>query len=328
VVTENGSAPREIERQLPGLETRAAEKERERGDWLEQTLGGQGGYFRDRQIPDRELEQAARSLVGGKALERAARELERSQERHTRAERELDAHRFETGYRRGLEWAFHALSDLNREKRLSIRERQAALELDSARERHRELDLWLQEPAQQRLIGERVQGLRQHDRGLLHDLQRERDVLVRGRELQLELTRCPGQERELKLEVHSLEIRELLRDESLQRTVGTMRELRLSREHELARGREIERRGIRPLREFQRDPQYGRDRNAADSAWARHAAEKGLAMEHIRDELLKEHQRTRQPGHLRELERITQLAEREVKRARGRERDRGIGWSR
>jgi Ti-type conjugative transfer relaxase TraA len=319
---------REIERQLPGLETRAAEKERERGDWLEQTLGGQGGYFRDRQIPDRELEQAARSLVGGKALERAARELERSQERHTRAERELDAHRFETGYRRGLEWAFHALSDLNREKRLSIRERQAALELDSARERHRELDLWLQEPAQQRLIGERVQGLRQHDRGLLHDLQRERDVLVRGRELQLELTRCPGQERELKLEVHSLEIRELLRDESLQRTVGTMRELRLSREHELARGREIERRGIRPLREFQRDPQYGRDRNAADSAWARHAAEKGLAMEHIRDELLKEHQRTRQPGHLRELERITQLAEREVKRARGRERDRGIGWSR
>ena len=34
-----------------------------------------------------------------------------------------------------------------------------------------------------------------------------------------------------------------------------MRELRLVREQELARGREIERRGITPLREYRRDPQ-------------------------------------------------------------------------
>ena len=78
------------------------------------------------------------AMVGGVALERAGRELERTQERHARAERELDDHRLETGYRRGLEWAFHALGDLNREKRLSIQERQAALELDAARGRYRE----------------------------------------------------------------------------------------------------------------------------------------------------------------------------------------------
>jgi len=136
--------------------------------------------------------------------------------------------------------------------------------------------------------------------------------LSRGRELQLELSRCPEPERELKLKGRSFDVRELLRDETLQRTVGTMRELRLAREHELARGHEIERRGIGPLREFQRNPQYGRDREAADAAWARHAAEKGLAMEQIRDELLKERQQVRQPGHERELERITRLAERQA----------------
>ncbi len=319
---------RELERQLPDLEVRVVARERERGDWLEQTLGGQGGHFRDREIPERELKQAARGMVGGVMLERARRDLEQSQERHARAERELDAHRFETGYRRGLEWAFHALGDLNREKRLSTRERQAALELDAARGRHREIDLWLEEPAQQRLIGERLLELRQHDRELLGDLQRERGELVRGREMQLELARCPEQERELTREGRGLEVRELLRDDGLRREIGTLRELRLAREHELARGREIERREITPLEEYRRGPRFGHDRDAADSGWARQAAEKGLGMEHIRDELLKEHQRARQPEHGRELERITRLAEREVQRALGLERDRGLGWSR
>ena len=68
-------------------------------------------------------------------------------------------------------------------------------------------------------------------------------------------------------------------------------------------GREIERRGITPLREFQRDPRYGRDRDTADDAWARHAAEKGLGVEHIRDELLKGPPRTRaNAGREREIE--------------------------
>lgn len=90
----------------------------------------------------------------------------------------------------------------------------------------------------------------------------------------------------------------------------------------------IERRGITPLREVRRDPRYGRDRDAADEAWARHAAEKGLGVEHIRDELLKGRRYARQLGREREIEQVAQLAEREVKRARGIKRDRGYGWSR
>ena len=39
-------------------------------------------------------------------------------------------------------------------------------------------------------------------------------------------------------------------------------------------------------------------------------------------------QPARQQAQEREMERLTELAEREVKRARGRERDRGFGWSR
>ena len=170
--------------------------------------------------------------------------------------------------------------------------------------------------------------MRQHDQQLLRELQRERGEREQVREMRQELTRCPEQERELELNGRSLEFRELQRDAGLQRDLGTMREQRLAREHELARGREIERRGITPLREFQRDPQYGRDRDRADDAWARHAAEKGLGMEQIRDELVKDRQRSRQLVQERELERLAQLAEREVKRARGLERDRGIGWSR
>ena len=319
---------RELERQLPEFDRRVAEKERERNDWLERSLGEQGGHFRDWAIPERELQQAARELIGGVALERAERELTHARERHAEAERELSHHRWETSYRRGLERVVHALGDLNREKQLATRERQAALELDQARERCASVERWLEEPAQRNLIGERAGELRQHDQQLLRELQRERGEREQVREMRQELTRCPQQERALELSGRSLEFRELQRDAGLQRDLGQMREQRLAREQELARGREIERRGITPLREFQRDPQYGRDRDRADNAWARHAAEKGLGMEQIRDELVKDRQRSYQLVQERELERLAQLAEREVKRARGLERDRGIGWSR
>ena len=318
---------RELERQLPEFDLRVAEKERERSEWLGRSLGEQGGHFRDWAIPERELHEAARALVGGAALGRAKREFEQTREQYAEAERQLDNHRFEASYRRGLEWAIHAIGDLNREKQLSTRERQAALELDLARECCESLERWLEEPAQRNLIGERAGDLRQRDQQLLRELQRERGERDQVREMRQELARCPEQERELELSGRSLEFRELQRDTGLQREIGTMREQRVAREQELARGREIERRRITPLREFQRDPQYGRDRDRAD-AWARHAAEKGLGMEQIRDELVKDRQRSQQRVQERELERLARLAEREVKRARGLERDRGLGWSR
>lgn len=318
---------RELERQLPGLEAQVAGKERERHEWLERSFGEQGlRLYHDREIPERELAQGARAAIGGVALERAEREFELAQERHMRAEREIEYHRMEAGYRRGLEWAFHAISELNRDRRLRIHERQAALELESARGRYEQIERWLKEPAQQRLIGERAGELRQRDRQLLREVQQERRELGQVREMHHELAHYPGQERELKLRGRSLETRELIRDEGLRREIGSMREQRLARERELARGLELERRGITPLREFRRDPSYGRDRAAADEAWARHAAEKGLGVEHIRDELLKGRRYSRQLS--RELEQVTRLAEREVKRARGIERDRGLGWSR
>jgi Ti-type conjugative transfer relaxase TraA len=319
---------RELDRQLPGLEAGVANKERERSAWLEQSFGEQGRDFQDREISGRELHQAARAMVGGVALERAERELQRAQVQHARAELELDNHRLEAGYRRGLEWAFHALSDLNRDKRLSTRERQAALELESARGRCEQLERWLKEPAQQRVIGERVGELHQRDQRGLRELLQERNELGQVREMRHELAQCPQQQRELKLHGRTLEARELIHDEGLKREIGAMRERRLVRERELARGVEIERRGIAPLREFRRDPRYGRDRDGADEAWARHAAEKGLGVEHIRDELLKGRRHSRELDRERDLEQVSRLADREVKRARGIERDRGYGWSR
>jgi hypothetical protein len=143
-----------------------------------------------------------------------------------------------------------------------------------------------------------------------------------------ELAQCPEQKRELTLKGHGLEARELIRDDGLKHEIGAMREQRLIRERELERRHEIERRGITPLREYRRDQRYGRDRDAADQAWARHAAEKGLDVEHIRDELLKGRGRERQQDRQRDIELATRLAEREVKRARGIEHDRGYGWSR
>ena len=314
---------RELERQLPALETRAAKVEREREGWLERTLGVQGGQFHDREVPERELYQAARAMVGGVALERAREELERAQTRHAEAVRELDQHRFQTSYRRGLERAFHAIGDLNRDERLSVRERQAALELDAVRERHQRLERWLEEPAQQSRIGGRAGEWRQRDRQLLRDLQQERGELNRVREMRLELERCPEQQRELRLEGRNLEGR----DRGLQREIDGMREHRVLGERELARGQEIERLGIRPLSEYRRAP-AGRDREQADEAWARHAAQRGLSVEHIRDELLKGRSQVRAHQRELELERITRLAEREVSRARGIDRDRGFGWSR
>jgi Ti-type conjugative transfer relaxase TraA len=76
---------RELERQLPEFDRRVAEKERERNDWLERSLGEQGSHFRDWAIPERELHQAARELIGGLALERAERELTQACERHAEA---------------------------------------------------------------------------------------------------------------------------------------------------------------------------------------------------------------------------------------------------
>ena len=115
----------------------------------------------------------------------------------------------------------HALGDLNREKRLATRERQAALELDLARERCASLERWLGEPAQQDLIHTRAGELRQRDQQLLREVQRERGERNQVREMRQELARCPEQERELKLEVRSLEFRELQRDAGLQRELGT-----------------------------------------------------------------------------------------------------------
>ena len=285
-----------------------------------------GNVIHDMEIPEHELHKTARAMVGGMALERAERELEQAKQQHYRAERELDHHRIEAGYRRGLERAFYAFTDLNREKRLNTHERQTALELESARGRQQQIERWLEEPAQQRLIAERVGELRQRDQQLVRDQRQERSGLGQVREMRQELAHCPEQKRELTLKCRSLEVRELVSDESLKRAIGEMREHRLVRENQRERGLEIERRGITPLREYRSNPRYGRDRQAADEAWARHAAEKGLRVEHIRDELLKGRQRSHQHDH--EREQVSRLAEREVKRARGIEQDRGYGWSR
>jgi Ti-type conjugative transfer relaxase TraA len=318
---------RELERQLPALEIKAAEKAWERSEWLEHNLGEHGRRsFHDRDIPEHELFKAARVMVGGTALERAERELEQARQQHDRAERELQNHRYEAGYRRGLERALYAFSDLHREKRLSTGERQTALELEAARGRHQQIERWLEEPAQQRLITERVGELRQRDRQLVGELHQERSELSQVREMRHELAQCPEQQRELTLNGRRLEVREVLRDESLKRELGEMRERRRVREHEHERELEIHRRGITPLREYWNDPRYGHDRQAADEAWARHAAQKGLGVEHIRDELLKGRQHLHQ--HDRELEQVSRLAEREVKQARGIEHNRGYGWSR
>src|SRR5712691_6644364 len=89
-----------------------------------------GNVIHDMEIPEHELHKTARAMVGGMALEHAERELEQAKQQHYRAERELDHHRIEAGYRRGLERAFYAFTDLNREKRLNTHERQTALELE------------------------------------------------------------------------------------------------------------------------------------------------------------------------------------------------------
>lgn len=317
---------RELDRQLPALEGRAAQAERERGRWLERTLGAVGGQFREREASERELYQAAREAVGGAALVRARQEFARAQTRHAEAARELDHQRLRSGARRGLERAWRALGDLNRDKRLSGRERQAALELEAAREHRERLERRLEEPAQQRLINERAGEWRRRDRELLRDLQRERGELQLAREMRLELERCPEQQRALTLAGRSLKARELARDPGLQRAIESMRERRTLRERDFARRQEIERLGIRPLDEYRRDPVYGRERERAEEAWVRHAAQRGLGVEHIRDELLIGRSHGRPRARELELERIARLAEREVKRARG--LDRGFGWSR
>jgi Ti-type conjugative transfer relaxase TraA len=321
---------RELERQLPALEIKAAEKERERSEWLEQNLGEHGRQlFHDREIPEHELYQVARAMIGGPALDRAERELEQTRRQHDRAEIELQNHRYEAGYRQGfIEWALHALGDLNRDKRLSAREREAALELEAAQGRQQQIDHWLGEPAQQRLIAERVGELRRHDQELVRELRQERSVLNQVRAMQQELALCPEQQRELTLKTRSLEAGELVGDESLKRDIGAMRESRLLSEHERARQLEMERRGITPLREYRSNPRYGHDRQMTDEAWARHAAEKGLGVKHIRDELLTGQRRSQQYDYARELERVSRLAEREVQRVRGLGHGRGFGWGR
>ena len=315
----------ELERQLPEFEAKAAEREQERTRWLEQVLPGREDLFRDQEIPEHELYQVARTMVGGVTLERAERELEQAKDQHHLAERELNNHRAQVEYRQGLERAFHVLSDLKREKRLSNHKRQAELELQAACGRYEQLERWLNEPGQQRRIIERVGELRQRDQQLMHKVRDTRNELSQLREMRHELAHCPEQRRQLKLTGRSLEAREVMRDDGLKREIGAMREQRQLRERELERRHEIERRGITPLREFRRDQRHGRDRNAADAAWARHAAEKGLGVEHIRDELLEDRGQTRQQDRQRAIER---LAAREVKRAHEIGRDRGYGWSR
>ena len=321
---------RELERQLPALETKAADKGRERSEWLEQNVGKHGcQLFHGREIPEHELYKTARIMIGGTALERAERELEEAGQKHDPAERELENYRSEAGYHRGLvERVWHAFSNFPHERELSSQERQTALELEAAQGRQQQIDRWLREPAQQRLIAERVGELRRHDQELVRELRQERSVLTQVRDMREELTRCPEQKRELTLTARSLDAGELVRDERLKRDIGEMRESRLLREHERERRLEIERRGITPLEKYRSNPSYAHDRQRADEAWARHAAEKGLGVEHIRNELLKGQRRSHQYDHARELEQASRLAEREVQRVRGLEHDRGFGWGR
>lgn len=321
---------RELERQLPALELKAVEKERERNDWLKENLGEyKRQLFHDREIPEHELYKVARAMIGGPALERAEREFEQARQQYDRADRELAYFRSEASYHRGLvERMWHALNNLGRERELSAREREAALELEAAQGRQQQIDRWLGEPAQQRLIAERVGELRRHDQELVHDLRQERSGLAQVREMRQELALCPEQKRELTLQARSLDAGELLRDASLKRDIGEMRESRIFREHEHARRLEMERRGITPLQEYRSDSRYGRDRQVADEAWARHAAGKGLGVEYIRDELLIGQRGSQQYDHARELERASRLAEREVQRVRGLGHDRGFGWGR
>ena len=319
---------RELERQLPALEIKGVEKERERSDWLSQNLGERGRqFFHDREIPEHELYKAARAMVGRTALERAEREREEANQQHSRAERALENYRSEASYHRGLvERAWHAISSLPYGIGLSSQERQTALELDAAQGRQQQIDRWLGEPAQQRLIAERVGELRRRDQELVRELRQERSMLAEVRDIRQELALCPEQKRELALTARSLDAGELVRDETLKRDIGEMRESRLLREHERERRLEIERRGITPLEKYRSNPSYAHDRQRADEAWARHAAEKGLGVEHIRNELLKGQRRSHQYD--RELEQASRLAEREVQRARGLEHDRGFGWGR
>jgi len=321
---------RELERQLPALELKAAEKARERSEWLEHNLGEHGRRsFHDREITEHELYQAARAMVGGVVLERAEHELEQARQQYDRAEWKLAYSRSEAGYRQGfIERALHALGDINREKRLSSQEREAALELGAAYGRQQQIDRWLMEPAQQSLIAERVGELRRHDQELVGELRQERSVLAQVREMRQELALYPEQERKLTLQARSLDAGELVGDASLKRDIGAMRENRLVREHELERRLEMQGRGITPLQQYRSDLRYGGERQVADEAWARHAAEKGLGVEHIRDELLKGRQRSQQYDHARELEQANRLAEHEVQRVHSIEHGRGFGWSR
>lgn len=319
---------RELQRQLPALETRAVDKQRERSEWLEQNLGEHGRrVFRDREIPEHELYQVARAMIGGRVLERAERGLQQASRQHDQAERKLEYYRSEASYPRGpIERAFHTISNLSRERRLSARERETALELEAAQGRHKQIDRWLGEPAQQRLIAERVGQLRRHDQELVRELRQESSVLTQIREMRQELALCPDQQRELALTARSLDAGELVRDQSLKRDIGEMRETRLLREHERERRLEIERRSITPLEKFRSNPSYAHDHQLADEAWARHAAKRGLGIDHIRDELVNEQRLSHQYD--RELERASRLAEREVQRIRGLERGRGFGWGR
>jgi Ti-type conjugative transfer relaxase TraA len=321
---------RELDRQLPALETKVTDKERERSEWLEQNLGEHGRrVFRDREIPEHELYQVARAMIGGRALERAERELQQASRQHDQAERKREYYRSEASYPRGpIEQAFHTISNLGRERGLSARERETALELEAAQGRQQQIDRWLGEPAQQRLIAERVGELRQHDQELVRELRQESSVLIQIREMRQELALCPDQQRELALKARSLDIGELVRDQSLKRNIGEMRESRLFREHERERRLEIERRGITPLEKFRSNPSYAHDRQLADEAWARHAAKKGLGVEHIRDELVNGHRSSNKHDQARELEQASRLAEREVQRVRGLEHSRGFGWGR
>jgi Ti-type conjugative transfer relaxase TraA len=324
-----GELAHELGGRLPEYDGRVADQELERGAWLGESLGGRSQQFWRQALGERELGQAAYRLIGGRALEQAVNELDRAQERLSQAERELEQHWRMVEQRPGLERVIHVFGDLNREKQLRTLERQASLERQEALNRYVQIEHWLEQPAQQRQIYQRLQELRGQDRQLLRELQLARTERDQLRELQQELARCPEQERELKLQGRSFELRELQRDAGFQREIGALREQRLARERELAceqaHERELRLRGITPRREFRR----GHDRDAADEAWARHAAEKGLGLEHIRDELLKERPR-KTPRHEqeRELERLTQLAQREVQRARSLDRDRGFGWSR
>src|SRR5712692_5519944 len=74
-----------------------------------------------------------------------------------------------------------------------------------------------------------------------------------------------------------------------------------------------ERVGVKPLKEFHSDPNYGGDLHRADMAWSKHAAGCGLTLEQIKDELLNGRDLGKKGDHKRQVEYVTRTAEKALR---------------